>query len=131
MTDRPEWITVGAVVAELDTSGRTKRVTVTTIERITNTQIVTTSGNRYRLRDLRKVGDHYDGTLHPITDRSVQDALARAAYEALALELYQASRFTPDSLVSATAAVEHAAAVVQAAADRLAAIAAGTVKPGR
>jgi hypothetical protein len=130
MTNTPDWITVGGVVAETVAVGRIKRAAVTTIERLTDTQIVTASGNRYRLRDLRKVGSDR-GELRPVTDRSVQDVLARVAYESLANDLYHASRLTPDTLLIATEAVEHAAAVVQAAADRLAAIAAGNVKPGR
>ncbi len=54
--------------------------TTSTVERLTKTQIVLTNGDRYRLDDLRRVGDRYadSGLMHPDSQRAVE---ARAEHD--------------------------------------------------
>lgn len=83
----PDWIAVGANVAEGDGSG----FVFTTVKRITDTLIVLGNGSRYRVNDLRKVGDSgrthlYEGTVAvgwrtKGVVRDAADAASRASFQ--------------------------------------------------
>lgn len=76
------WATEGAIVAEYDWRHMDNRVSFTTIERLTATQIVCASGNRYRRDNGRIVGgDRYE--IRPVDDQGVRDTVAQRQVEHL------------------------------------------------
>jgi hypothetical protein len=76
MTDT-SWIAEGARVAEYTQYAIDAHVTLTTIERLTATQIVLANGNRYNREKLRPVGGSGRTELLPATDSQVLGVLAR------------------------------------------------------
>ncbi|MCK9901308.1 hypothetical protein [Glutamicibacter sp. V16R2B1] len=82
-----DWVVVGGVVAEFDQrSVMRNRVTFTTVVRLTATQIVCTSGNRYRRDNGRSVGQR-GVEIRPVDDRQVRDSLAIQRMEHLHFRL--------------------------------------------
>src|SRR2546421_3360402 len=87
-TELPDWIRVGAKVAEYSSRGRDGTVNVTTVEKLTATQVVCASGSRYRLGSvsmaggLRVVGAD-DTTLLPLDNDRVRDVLARKRIDSI------------------------------------------------
>ena len=87
--DLPDWVTVGAKVAEVSNRyGHGYSVVVLTVDRLTATQVVCTGypyGNnptrRFRRDGLRLVGESYGPQLMPLDAREVRDTLARRAVE--------------------------------------------------
>jgi hypothetical protein len=82
-TDLPDWITVGATVAEVS-SRNYIRVQVMTVDRLTATLIICISDGRttrYRRSDLRAVGEPYGSELSPMDAPAVRDGLARQAVQ--------------------------------------------------
>lgn len=70
----PDWVKVGGKVGEEETRGWSHSLGVTTVERLTDTQVVCANGNRYRRSDLHRVGTY--GKLLPVTDRRIVESLA-------------------------------------------------------
>lgn len=113
-----DWIVPGAQVAQYVSVG--DHVTLTTVERLTATQIVLANGSRYRKGYYRReVGDK-DGwrrrQLLPITDERVRRALASGAMSNLVSELDKLLRVR-----STTATPADLLAKLDEAADRIAA----------
>ena len=83
--DLPTWISVGEKVAEYSNyASRHGNVRVTTVERLTTTQVVLSNQNRYRRSDLRQVGNLHDRReLAPLDDPGVRRALAHATLRGL------------------------------------------------
>lgn len=78
---------VGETVAEFDQrSVMRNRATFTTIERLTATQIVCASGNRYRRDNGRSVGQR-GVEIRPVDDQQVRDTLAIQRMESLRYRL--------------------------------------------
>ena len=78
-----DWPKTGDKVAVCDTGrlGTSMRVTVTTVARLTATQIVLDNHpTRFRRDNLREVGAHYGGVLLPLDDNRVIQARARARF---------------------------------------------------
>lgn len=77
-----DWIQPGVKVAEFNHRGfEPNIIAITTIERLTPTQIVLTNGNRYNRAKLTRVGDdpYRSPKLVSTDDQSVRDAQARRA----------------------------------------------------
>lgn len=78
-----QWIVEGARVAEYKHNYSTNdSITLTTIERLTATQIVLANGNKYRRDRLTPVGEKRDAwsgrtELKPADDLAVRDVLIR------------------------------------------------------
>lgn len=73
------WIAKGATVAVLQSGTAYDRVTTTTIERLTKTQIVLTNGTRFNRETLRRVGSSnswHSTRLLPIDDPTVVTSIA-------------------------------------------------------
>lgn len=75
-----DWITEGARVAEYSSSGW---IGLTTVERLTATQVVCANGHRFRRDTGHLVGDHYRSELLPLNDPRVRDAAAADVLNAL------------------------------------------------
>lgn len=69
------WAVEGAAVAEYRRTGIDGHVNLTTVERLTATQIVLANGNRYRRDNGQLVGDNRTCLL-PLTDSTVRDNIA-------------------------------------------------------
>lgn len=124
MATSTDWIVEGAEVAEY-----TRRdlayglVTLTTIERVTATQIVLANGRRYNRARLRPVGGDYSVELRSAADPTVVGALAAKAactLRASVDELFRNGRLTtgPDAQ-ALMAAIQERVAAVQAELDQL------------
>ncbi|MDG4783290.1 hypothetical protein O7614_26890 [Micromonospora sp. WMMD961] len=81
------WVVEGAAVAEYS-NGYNGSVALTTIERLTKTQIVLANGRRYNRGSLRLVGNYYGAELLPAKHRSVLDVLAQTAFRNLAQRVW-------------------------------------------
>lgn len=94
MSETPDWIYEGAEVAQYISVGDV--TTLTTVERLTATQIVLANGRRYRKDYLRReVGDKdawRTRVLLPVTDQRVRRALARGTMSELVHDLDQLLR---------------------------------------
>lgn len=89
----PEWIVVGAKVAEYQQFTHGSDARVTTITKITPTQIVLANNNRYRRDNMRKVSCQREQEhLLPIGDARVQDTLAMSALTTVWYSLDDARR---------------------------------------
>lgn len=131
----PAWLTVGGPVAMRDhaRSKATPTVTITTIEKISATE-VRAGGQRFHRGGAQLgIGDARYARLLPVTDPHVQDWLAaqlvmdlrEALDHALALPPH-ADRHGVDSVATA---LDDARALVEGAVHRLAQINAGIVRP--
>lgn len=96
-----DWIVEGAKVAEFSWHGSRSRVALTTIERLTKTQIVLANGNRYNRDRLRMVGDNvYRKELMPADDQRVRDVIAAEAVGRFAFAVHDLLRRSPAGDVS-------------------------------
>jgi hypothetical protein len=80
MTDTPDWVAVGAKVAEYYT-GRYNRSSVkfSSVAKLTATQIVLENGNRYRRSNLTQLGEDRDSWSGSTELRRADDGRVRAA----------------------------------------------------
>lgn len=78
----PAWVVPGAQVATIG-RGYDRNPWLSTIERLTKTQIVLSNGRRYHRKNRRPVGDYYGPELMSVDDPQVLDALARQELSAL------------------------------------------------
>jgi hypothetical protein len=76
-TTDADWITEGAKVAEYTRKGANARVSFTTVERLTATQIVCANGARYRRDTLGIVGGGRAELAHPAEQRVVHVVAAK------------------------------------------------------
>lgn len=80
------WIAEGATVAEYDARHMDNRVTFTTVERLTATQIICATGNRFYRETGRIVGgDRIE--LQPVNNQGVRDTVALRQVEILRWQL--------------------------------------------
>lgn len=123
----PDWLTVGAQVAEY-TCGNIPRVNRVTVERLTATQVILAGGKRYQLRTLRPVGETRRSAwspfteLRPLTDSSVRDTLAEQTLRNLFHKVDTLTRETARGAAGVLAtieAVEKATAAARAAVENL------------
>ena len=115
-----DWITEGAAVAEYTQHTVTAHVVLTTIERLTQTQVVLANGNRYNRRTLRQVGaGSWDRTeLMPAGAREVRNSLAGKHLSHVAQrvhELAKGNRGGVDAVLSVLDQIEQAAQRARAA----------------
>ena len=91
--DLPDWVSVGAKVAEVTGHGFTRNVITLTVERLTDTQVVCggypygrNPVRRFRRSTLRLVGESYGPELMPLDAPEVRSTRARRAVEEVARE---------------------------------------------
>ena len=93
-----DWITEGARVAELSINySGGNNVRFATIDRVTKTQIVLDNDRRYRLADLRPVGEKNSGwggrrELRRADDPDVRDAVANQALSNMLHRIHEMGR---------------------------------------
>lgn len=85
--DTPDWVIEGARVADWGGYGFSRSVSITTVVRLTATQIVCANGKRYRRDTLRGLGDSYRSELLPLTDPQVVNDLGRQRLSSLRHEI--------------------------------------------
>ncbi|MER7280573.1 hypothetical protein ABT369_39650 [Dactylosporangium sp. NPDC000244] len=82
------WAAEGSIAAEFDRRYTDSRVSFTTVERLTATQVICASGNRYYRQDGRIVGGQRIEIL-PVENQAVRDTIAREQVEQLRFRLYE------------------------------------------
>lgn len=87
-----DWIYPGAKVAEYSGHGMSDFVRFSTVERLTATQVVCASGNRYRLADLGRVGGNYGQLLISVDYERVARVIARGQLSKVRSGVDQACR---------------------------------------
>jgi hypothetical protein len=90
---------------------------LTTVDRLTATQIVTEAGRKYRRTDGRLIGDRYAARLLPAADKRVRATVARQELDRLRFDLDSALagfRGTPEEAAEALRAVERLVADARA-----------------
>lgn len=91
-------IAEGMAVAEYDGRGNDASVTITTITKLTKTQIVTATGRRFNRDRLREVGNPYGAQLRAVTDRQVRSSIANKKLDRLRYEIDQLLRNGPHDI---------------------------------
>lgn len=124
-----DWIVEGAEVAEYNSRGYSGgTVRLTTIARLTATQIVLANGNRYNRERRRPVGDSsYGKELLPAGDERVLETLSRDQFtemsrtvEDILRAVRNGKKARLDALNEIETAVAEARAVIEANAARVA-----------
>lgn len=121
------WIKPGAKAVSL--SGYAgESATIVMIERLTATQVVTDKG-RYRLSNLRAVGEHtWTPTLHPLTEERAQNALARQMLDNLLYNIDKLRRQTPRTISEVAECMDLIAGKAAVAKARLSALGGGVAE---
>jgi hypothetical protein len=110
-----DWVAPGAKAAHYFTRSYTPSVQLTTIERLTATQIITTGGHRYRRDTLQLVGDNYGGELLPVDAPQVRNAIARDELSSLRGTVERLCYDAGNDVESVLATLDEIAAAVAAA----------------
>lgn len=115
----PAWVTEGAKVAIYSLGNFGASVTLTTIERLTATQVVCANGRRFRRNDtngsrdngLCEVGDIWGPVLLPIGNRSVRHALAKQWYHKFVRDVEGIFKERPDDIDTAIGCLDRITAL--------------------
>ncbi|HEX8347757.1 MAG TPA: hypothetical protein VF657_23940 [Actinoplanes sp.] len=102
------WLTEGGPAAIVTSRGTDKQVKLVTVDRWTKTQIVLTDdARRYRVDNLRQVGDHYGSKLYAANDTVVYDVRAAGIVDGLPYRVGEVTRkIRPVNLATARAALD-------------------------
>jgi protein-arginine kinase activator protein McsA len=101
------WVKEGIACAEVSGQHGYGYVTFTIVERLTATQVVCASGNRYRREDLRKVGGEYTEHLCPTDNRHVRNICAQRALRTLRNEVDKLLKDVRYDEADSLAALDH------------------------
>lgn len=97
------WVEEGAACAEVDGQFGYDSVRFTTIERLTATQVMCASGNRYRREDLGGVGSARHLSLWPTDDQRVRNICAQQTIQNLRVLIDNLLRYAKRSEVDSLA----------------------------